>query len=193
MSPDDELPVLPSDRITLLLRRLVVEDQWDRDQHLPPAVLASKDSSRRRIMDRVLDEVTELTPEQLGMVALLLHHGVDARDAVLAHLAACAAVMDGDATSRWLVGATFDRLMHRLGLPQALGTQQLPGILCRVSNGRLLSVDPDEGIDLPAESPSGRLPEGEVTLFGQKQTRSPIRDDVPAALLRALLRDGPTA
>lgn len=186
MSPEDELPVLPSDRTTLLLRRLVVEDQWDREQHLAPAVLASKDGHRRRILDQILDEVTELTPEQLGMVALLLHHGADVRDAVLAHLAACAAVMDGDATNRWLVGATFDRLLHRLGLPQALGTQQLPGILCKVSNGRLLSVDPDEGIDLPAESPNGVLPEGKVTLFGQKQTRSPIRDDVPAALLRAL-------
>jgi hypothetical protein len=193
-STGDDLPFLPADRITLLLRHLVIEDQWDREHHLLPAVLAAKDATRHRDLNRLLDEVAELTPEQLGMVALLLHHGGTVRDSVAAHLAACAAVMDGDAASRWLVGATFDRMMHRLGLPQVLGTQQLPGILCKVTNGRLRSVDPDEGIDLPADSPNSGLSEGEITVFGQKQTTSPIRDDVPAVLLRALTQqDGQTA
>jgi hypothetical protein len=193
VSGENDLPILPSDRITLLLRRLVIEDQWDREQHLIPPALAAKDEARHRILNRLLDEVTDLTPEQLGMVALLLHHGGTVRDCVAAHLAACAAAMDGDGSSRWLVGATFDRMMHRLGLPQVLGTQHLPGILCRVSNGRLRSIDPAEGIDLPADSPNSGLSEGEITVFGQKQTTSPIRDDVPAVLLHALRQQGPTA
>jgi len=172
---------------TTRLRELAREDQEDRRRQVPPGQLSERDTARRAEVYAILDQVPDLTPEALGLVALVLHHGADARDALLAHLAAGAAIIGGQASAGSLLGPTFDRLLHRLGLPQALGTQVISGTLCIVRDGRVRSVEPAAAVvDVSAEPYAGQLAEGSVVLFGQAgPTTNPIRDDIPSAIHHA--------
>ncbi len=171
------------------LATIVAEDQFDRRVCRNPAELARRDERRRAEVHGIIQTKRLLNPTELTDAALVLHHGVDVHDAILAHLLAGAALLAGHEPARALLGPTFDRLLHRLGHPQALGTQWVNGVLCVVRNGRLCSVDPAKGIDVPALTADGPMSEGSVVQFGdEERTREPCMSNLPTVLHAAYAR-----
>ena len=55
--------------------------------------------------------------------AMIMQHGNEPTDFMLAHILATAAALKGSKPAKWLSAASFDRLMQKLSQPQIFGTQ----------------------------------------------------------------------
>jgi hypothetical protein len=71
---------------------------------------------------------------------LILQHGSEADDYLLAHEMSMAAVVRGEENARWLAAATEDRFLMQIGRKQRFGTQYEPAD--EPGKYRLASMDP---------------------------------------------------
>ena len=108
------------------LKTLFEQDQADRANAAPGGDLlavAKRDGLRLARVKELYVSGVPRTGADWFHAALILQHGPDATDTLLAHEMAIAALAAGDPRARWLAAATEDRFLRRLGRPQRFGTQ----------------------------------------------------------------------
>jgi hypothetical protein len=126
------------------LYRADQEERRPRPSGIDWQALAKRDAERvRRVREIVAARRSELGPDDLYHAALVLQHGEERDDFLLAHeLAVRAAELDADHPhARWLAAAALDRALVAAGEPQRYGTQSV------FEQGRwvLAPVDPAVG------------------------------------------------
>ena len=98
------------------------ERDWSR---LGPAELMAiaRDDARRLARVRELAAAGALRePADRYHAAMVLQHGDEPDDFLLAHELACAAAIGGDERGTWLAAASLDRYLQRSDRPQWFGT-----------------------------------------------------------------------
>lgn len=83
----------------------------------------NEDALRRKQVKALLDAGTLRTGADFYAAALVYQHGDTAKDYLIAHSLAVAALSEGSTEARWLAAATLDRYLHKIGQPQIYGTQ----------------------------------------------------------------------
>lgn len=76
--------------------------------------------------DRVLELMRDdklNSADDYYYAAMIMQHGQESKDYMLAHILATAAAVRGNESAIWLSAASFDRLMQSTGQPQVFGTQ----------------------------------------------------------------------
>ena len=118
---------MPPETDNLKLLETFQEDQKDRERvyDAPSDIVKLKDrdaARRKRII--VMMELGEVkTKNDLYHAAVIFQHGELASDFLTAHRLATLAALLGHRTARWLVAASLDRYLMRIGHPQIYGTQ----------------------------------------------------------------------
>ena len=127
------------------LRSIKDADQADRRSASTPEQwreITLRDQERRERVLEILKSGQLSTAWDYFNAALVLQHGGSAEDIRLAHsLTTVAAAIDPEhPRAKWLIAASWDRLMTRMNRPQWYGTQST-----RDSSGRfvLVPVEPD--------------------------------------------------
>ncbi|MBI5631591.1 MAG: hypothetical protein HY921_12000 [Elusimicrobia bacterium] len=118
---------MPAETDNLKLHELFQEDQRDRERVYDSSE-ALRDLKRRDLCRKTaalefvaLDQVR--TPKDLYHAAVILQHGTDPQDFLMAHRMACMAAIQGHQVGRWLTAAALDRFLMAVGLAQIYGTQ----------------------------------------------------------------------
>ncbi len=111
------------------LESMFSEDQNDRlsyrDDPKPDkwkTVLKHDEEHRERVRD-ILKQNKIKTAQDYYHAAMIMQHGSEHKDHMLAHILACAAMKLGSKPAIWLSAASFDRLLLCLNQPQIFGTQ----------------------------------------------------------------------
>jgi hypothetical protein len=87
------------------------------------AIISAHDKVHRdRVLELMHQDKLE-TAEDYFHAALIMQHGDEPSDYMLAHIMSCAAAQMGNKPSVWLSAASFDRLMQKVGQSQVFGTQ----------------------------------------------------------------------
>ncbi len=112
------------------IKTLVDADQADRSNTAELktqedfAALAARDSKRLARMREIVDAGDLHTTQDFARAALVLQHSFRFDGFQLAHeLAVCATLLGDRGQGRWLVAASYDRLLNRCGHDQRFGTQ----------------------------------------------------------------------
>jgi len=106
-------------------------DQSDREFTSPPtaedwAGISSRDAERLRRVHELLKGNNLSIAEDFYHAAMILQHGDESEDVLLAHILSTAAGFMGDERGYWLSAASLDRYLLRTRMPQRLGTQYFP-------------------------------------------------------------------
>ncbi len=112
------------------LTRMFQEDQGDRKPGLHGidwAAVKPRDDARLARTRELYVAGALRTGADWWHAALILQHSSEADDYLLAHEMSVAAVVRGEENARWLVAATEDRFLMRIGRKQRFGTQYEPG------------------------------------------------------------------
>lgn len=113
------------------LHHLFLDDQLARKQFQKRSAwtseklkeLASADASRIWQVKELVKAGRLKRTRDLYEAAMILQHGKDPEDFLLAHILASAAAFRGHKQARWLSAATLDRYLHDVGKAQVFGTQ----------------------------------------------------------------------
>lgn len=107
------------------LQKIRDADQADRQGSIDWSKLAPRDAARLQRVRAIIGEGNLRTAADYGNAALVFQHGDTVEDIRTAHaLATLAMNMDpGDKKRRWLVAASWDRLLMNQSQPQWYGTQ----------------------------------------------------------------------
>lgn len=125
------------------LTRMFREDQDDRKPGLHGidwAVVKPRDDARLARARELYASGGLRTGADWWHAAMILQHSSDADDYLLAHEMSVAAVVKGDENAKWLVAASEDRFLMRIGRKQRFGTQYEPAD--EPGKYRLASTDP---------------------------------------------------
>jgi hypothetical protein len=125
------------------LARMFQEDQDDRKPGLHGidwAVVKPRDDARLARTRELYASGALRTGADWWHAALILQHGSEADDYLLAHEMSMAAVVRGEENARWLAAATEDRFLMQIGRKQRFGTQYEPAD--EPGKYRLASMDP---------------------------------------------------
>jgi hypothetical protein len=112
------------------LARMFQEDQDDRKPGLHGidwAVVKPRDDARLARTRELYAAGGLHTGADWWHAALILQHSSEADDYLLAHEMSVAAVVRGEENAKWLVAATEDRFLMKIGRKQRFGTQYEPG------------------------------------------------------------------
>jgi len=117
--------------VTEELRAMYRADQSDREFTSPPtaedwAGISSRDAERLRRVHELLKGNNLSIAEDFYHAAMILQHGDESEDVLLAHILSTAAGFMGDERGYWLSAASLDRYLLRTRMPQRLGTQYFP-------------------------------------------------------------------
>lgn len=107
------------------LRMLCEADQVDR-QNMTDAdwhEVSKRDVAREARVREMLAEGTVNTGADYYHAALICQHSMDVEGIQLAHELSMISAALGDKRGRWLMAASYDRLLNRLDQPQRFGTQ----------------------------------------------------------------------
>jgi len=111
------------------LAEMIEQDQNDRrgiETNPQPGQWAKLRANDKQHHDRVLElmEQNKLkSADDYYYAAMIMQHGNDARDFMLAHIFAMAAAQNGHKRAIALSALSFDRLMQSVGQPQVFGSQ----------------------------------------------------------------------
>jgi hypothetical protein len=86
-------------------------------------LLLQGDRIRRQEARRLLDQGLLQTGTDFEKAAVILQHGSEPTDYLLAHVLAIVAVARGDSNAVWITAATLDRYLDSVKRPQVFGTQ----------------------------------------------------------------------
>jgi len=118
---------MPPETDCLRLQELHAADQKDREKVLTSQkeveALRARDLDRRREALELMSRGEVNTSDDLYRAAVILHHGAEPGDFLIAHRLAVMAAVNGHRPSRWLSVASLDRFLMSVNLPQAYGTQ----------------------------------------------------------------------
>ncbi len=110
------------------LKQMYVQDQSDRTKStlIAPedwiAISAHDKVHHARVLELLKQDKLQ-TGEDYYCAAMIMQHGGEPSDYMLAHLFSCVAAEMGSKPAIWLSAASFDRLMQNIGQPQIFGTQ----------------------------------------------------------------------
>lgn len=126
------------------LLRVFQEDQSDRtlfrENQMDWSELESRDRTREACVKAALHEGRLKTGADYYHAAMILQHGVQPEDFLLAHELCIIAIIRGEERAKWLAAASEDRFLKSIGRAQRFGTQHAndgPGAPLR-----LYPVDP---------------------------------------------------
>ncbi len=111
------------------LKRLHDEDQADRTpakgKEIDWSIIAPRDKSRLTRVKEFLSQDLLQTAEDYYRAALILQHGEEPEDFLLAHEFCVIAIVKGknDKDARWLAASSEDRFLMHLERPQRFATQ----------------------------------------------------------------------
>jgi hypothetical protein len=111
------------------VRRLHDEDQLDRTPADPSlidwAVVLPRDRARLRRVKELFAKGALRTANDYYRAAMVLQHGNEPEDFLLAHEFCVVAIVLGknDKETRWLAASAEDRFLMNIGRPQRFGTQ----------------------------------------------------------------------
>ncbi len=111
------------------LTRMFQEDQDDRKPGLHGidwAQVKPRDDARLARTRELYASGALRTGTDWWHAALILQHSNEADDYLLAHEMSVAAVVKGEDNAKWLVAATEDRFLMKIGRKQRFGTQYEP-------------------------------------------------------------------
>ena len=118
---------MPPETDNLKLEEIFQEDQVDRDRvyESPDEVakLRKRDAARRKTVSVMMELGEVKTKNDLYHTAVIFQHGESAQDFMNAHRLATMSGLLGHRTARWLVAASLDRYLMKIGRPQVYGTQ----------------------------------------------------------------------
>jgi hypothetical protein len=109
------------------LARIFAEDQADRDpkngQLINWAAVGPRDKERLARVREIYQDNMLTTGQDYYYSAMILQHGEQATDYLLAHELCVVSIGKGDSRARWLAAASEDRFLRSIGRPQRFGTQ----------------------------------------------------------------------
>ena len=120
----------PSSKDNEELARMFKEDQDDRKpgvQGIDWAKVKPRDDARLARVYELYKAGALCTGPDWYRAAMLLQHGNEPEDFLLAHEMSVAAVAKGEAAAPWLAAASEDRYLRKIGREQRFGTQWEPG------------------------------------------------------------------
>ncbi len=107
--------------------RLCEEDQADRKPHDEPApdgkAIVRRDQEREKRIKELYVAGELRTGKDFHRAALILQHGHEPEDYLLAHELCIVAIDKGDHEAIWLAAASEDRFLMNIGQPQRFATQ----------------------------------------------------------------------
>jgi hypothetical protein len=112
------------------LARLFQEDQGDRKPGIHGidwALVKPRDDARLARVRELYKAGALKTGADWFRAAMILQHGNDEDDFLLAHEMCVAAVIKGETSAASLAAASEDRYLRKIGRPQRFGTQWEPG------------------------------------------------------------------
>jgi hypothetical protein len=109
------------------LAAILADDQKDREDWLNLSPdgwkgLTERDRQRRGRVRQILDQGLLSDREDYFNAALVLQHGEEPADFLMAHVLATIAGFKGLEDGKWLSAATLDRFLHKIDRPQLFGT-----------------------------------------------------------------------
>jgi hypothetical protein len=119
--------VVPADNAELA--RLYQEDQDDRKPAITDmdwSVVKPRDDARLRRVKELYAAGSLQTGSDWLRAAVILQHGDEPDDFLLAHEMCIAAILKGEHKARSMAAASEDRFLRRIGRPQRFGTQWEP-------------------------------------------------------------------
>jgi hypothetical protein len=123
-SGDSPKPV-PKDNLELA--KLFKEDQSDRmpkdGKAIDWRVVGPRDKEREARINALYQAAELHTGKDYYHAAMILQHGSEPEDYLLAHEFCVVALAKGEPMARWLAAATEDRFLMNIGRPQRFGTQ----------------------------------------------------------------------
>lgn len=123
-SSQAESPDAPLTRDHEELARLCAEDQADRSaQAIDWEVVGQRDGVRLARVKELYAANQLATGADFYHAAMVLLHGWEAEDVLLAHELSVLAISKGEDRAVWLAAATEDRFLMKIGRPQRFGTQ----------------------------------------------------------------------
>jgi hypothetical protein len=146
------------------MTRMFQEDQDDRKPGLHGidwAVVKPRDDARLARTRELYASGALRTGADWWHAALILQHSSDADDYLLAHEMSVAAVVRGEENARWLVAATEDRFLMKIGRKQRFGTQYEPAD--EPGKYRVAATDPQVTDELRAVLGTPSLAEARAT------------------------------
>jgi hypothetical protein len=117
-------PAAPADQAEIT--RLCAEDQADRAPHEGPVdgkAIVARDRERQARVKQLYTAGELRTGHDYHHAALILQHGQEPDDFLLAHELCVVALAKGDHEAAWLCAATEDRYLMNIGRPQRFATQ----------------------------------------------------------------------
>lgn len=106
------------------LTKLYRADQSERQgTNIDWSALYHRDIERRAQLRQMLANGKVVTGADYYHAAMILQHGENPDDYLLAHVLAVDALSKGNLDARWLAAATLDRYLRSIGQPQIYGTQ----------------------------------------------------------------------
>lgn len=105
------------------LKALVARDQAARTPTSAAAEAKETDADRRAIVRQMIDAGALHTGLDYRNAALVMQHGDQSDDYLLAHSLAIIGASKQDKVALWLCAATLDRYLQSLNWPQIYGTQ----------------------------------------------------------------------
>ena len=135
------------------VKRLVQEDQQDRRGVIDWQRVDARDRERRARILQLLDADALHTADDYRFAALILQHGEETDDPLLAHELCVIAISLGSKDAIWLAAASEDRFLTRMKRPQRFGTQYVGG---PDGHHHLADVDPQvtDGMRRAMNAPS---------------------------------------
>ena len=126
------------------LQKLFDDDQADRtsDANTPAdwAAMNLRDEARQARVAELIKADALHTGADYYHAALILQHGYEPNDFLLAHDLCVISISKGESRAKWLAAATLDRFLGSIGRPQRYGTQSKRRF---PHPSRLAPVDPD--------------------------------------------------
>ena len=116
------------------VHQLFIEDQADREApggdltKLDWSKIALRDEARRKQVRAFLAAGQLRSGLDFREASLILQHGSQPDDFLMAHILAMVALARGDQGSRWIAAATLDRYLHNISQKQVFGTQYRSGV-----------------------------------------------------------------
>lgn len=125
---EDTMPEGPrSDELAEIYRsdQDVRKSDWSKLSPEEMGEIRRGDRERRERVLEILAANEVVTPKDHFYVAMVLQHGEEPDDYLLAHVLATVAAFDDVPAAKWLSAATLDRYLQNIERPQIFGTQFL--------------------------------------------------------------------
>jgi hypothetical protein len=166
------------------LAKMYGEDQAERSpqdgQPIDPKFMIERDRQRKAKVKALYEADALHTGKDYERAAMILQHGEEPEDFLLAHEFCVVALAKGNSDARWLAAATEDRFLMKIGRPQRFGTQYHspnlddPPTLYKVEPGVTDALRQKLGVPTLAQARKNEATIGKI--FRVKKAQEPTHD-----------------